>query len=100
MSGINIFEDDWRDCLRAHYAYVIREHDTNNEQSLITVLVQTGFTESEILSMRQEIVVELGWVEPAPPQIEAPVYEAEPEEQPAPLEVAEPIETGPLVAFD
>lgn len=80
MSGIDIFQDDWRDCLRAHYAYVIRERDANNEQSLITVLMQTGFTESEILSMRQEIVLELGWVEPAPPQVAAPAeaLEAEP----------------------
>ncbi len=62
--SINIFEEEWRNCLRAHFAYVIRERDTNNEQSLITVLRQTGFTDDEIAAFRQETWRELGWLEP------------------------------------
>ncbi len=61
MNAQNIFEDDWRDCLRAHFAHVIKERDTNNETSLITVLAQTGFTETDIDAMRDEVLAELGW---------------------------------------
>ncbi|MEP7285837.1 MAG: hypothetical protein ABI947_08725 [Chloroflexota bacterium] len=48
----NPFDDDWRDCLCAHYIYVLHEQDTNNEESLGEVLIATGFTESDIVSLR------------------------------------------------
>ncbi len=59
--NISIFEDEWRDCLRAHLFHVIRERDVNNERSLITVLLQTGFSADEIAAMRAEAIAELGW---------------------------------------
>ncbi len=61
MNTQNIFEDDWRACLRAHYAHVIKERDTNNETSLFTVLLETGFTEEDIIALRGEVLAELGW---------------------------------------
>jgi hypothetical protein len=61
MNVQNIFENEWRACLRAHYFHVIRERDTGNEQSLITVLLQTGFTDEDIDTMRLEALAGLAW---------------------------------------
>jgi hypothetical protein len=61
MSTTNIFEEDWRDCLRAHYFHVIKERDENNERSLVTVLLQTGFTEEDIAALRNAALAEYGW---------------------------------------
>ena len=58
---ISLFEDEWKECLRAHYDHVVREHDENNEASLISVLIQTGFTQDEIELMRAGIVASLDW---------------------------------------
>jgi hypothetical protein len=60
MSAPNIFEEDWRDCLRAHLFHVLRERDTRNEHSLISVLLQTGFTEDEISALRTQALMALG----------------------------------------
>jgi len=60
MEQQNLFENDWIDCLRAHYAHVIREQDTNNEQSLVSVLLETGFTDNDIETMRSEVRISLG----------------------------------------
>src|SRR5581483_4325162 len=60
MSAPNIFEEDWRDCLRAHLFHVLRERDTRNEHSLISVLLQTGFTEDEISALRTQALIALG----------------------------------------
>ena len=32
MNQENLFEQDWRNCLRAHYAHVVRERDVINER--------------------------------------------------------------------
>lgn len=48
MSSRSIFYDDWRDCLRAHFVHVINNNDMLNAVSLRTVLLDTGFTASEI----------------------------------------------------
>jgi hypothetical protein len=61
MSTVNIFEEDWRDCLRAHYFHVVKERDVNNERSLVTVLLQTGFTEEDIAALRSAALAEYGW---------------------------------------
>src|SRR5258708_14324155 len=83
---ISLFEDDWKECLRAHYDYVVREHDDNNEGSLISVLVQTGFTQDEIDMMRAEKVASLDEDFDAVAEVEAePIEYIE-----APVEVAEP----------
>jgi hypothetical protein len=60
----NIFEEDWRNCLRAHYFHVLRERDERNERSLITVLKQTGFTDEEITALRTQTLIALGWYSP------------------------------------
>src|SRR5258706_6397245 len=71
----NPFAINWQDCLRAHYNHVVREHDLNNEQSLITVLIDTGFSEDDILALREAIV---GPVEqPEPEGDEVAVLEAD-----------------------
>jgi hypothetical protein len=77
MSTINIFEDDWRDCLRAHYFHVIAERDVNNERSLVTVLLQTGFTEDDIAVLRSAAMAEYGWESETPAtEADAPPVES------------------------
>jgi hypothetical protein len=49
---INPFDDEWRDCLRAHYAHVIRTGDKVTEPSLTVVLHQVGFSDSELAELR------------------------------------------------
>ncbi len=60
MSAPNIFEEDWRNCLRAHLFHVLRERDSRNEHSLISVLLQTGFGEDEITALRTQTLMALG----------------------------------------
>jgi hypothetical protein len=48
----NIFTDDWRDCLRAHYSHVVRTEDHVTEPSLHKVMNAAGFSESELAEMR------------------------------------------------
>jgi hypothetical protein len=48
----NIFADDWRDCLRAHYNHVVRTEDHVTEPSLHKVMNAAGFSESELAEMR------------------------------------------------
>jgi hypothetical protein len=52
MSDNNIFADDWRDCLRAHYSHVVRTEDHVTEPSLHKVMNAAGFSESELAEMR------------------------------------------------
>jgi hypothetical protein len=47
----NPFDDEWRDCLRAHYIHVVRSGDTLTEPSLNRVLNQVGFSESELAEL-------------------------------------------------
>ena len=61
MNEENLFEQDWRDCLRAHYVHVVSERDVVNEESLITVLRQTGFSDEDITAIRAETAAALGW---------------------------------------
>jgi hypothetical protein len=44
----SIFSEDWRDCLAAHYTYVIRENDQRTERSLRGVLINAGFNEDAL----------------------------------------------------
>jgi hypothetical protein len=44
----NPFYDEWRECLREHYLYVIRNDDMVTEPTLRTVLMSMGFTEEEL----------------------------------------------------
>lgn len=48
----NIFADEWRECLRAHYKHVIRNNDHVTEPSLRVVMHQAGFDEPELAELR------------------------------------------------
>ncbi|MCB9452268.1 MAG: hypothetical protein H6672_12575 [Anaerolineaceae bacterium] len=52
MAEENIFADEWRDCLRAHYQHVIRTGDQVTEPSLRVVMHQAGFDDSELAELR------------------------------------------------
>ena len=72
MNQGDLFQQDWHNCLQAHYEHVIREQDALNERSLITVLNEIGYSMADITAMRHEIVARLGLPEPVE---EAPVVE-------------------------
>ncbi len=55
MSTQNIFGDEWRACLHAHYLDVLQKKDMRNEESLRSVLLQVGFTESELAAIREGV---------------------------------------------
>jgi hypothetical protein len=48
----DIFADEWRECLRAHYMHVIRTRDKVTEPSLTVVMHQAGFDTSELAELR------------------------------------------------
>lgn len=48
----NIFQDDWQDCLRAHYMHVIRTEDKVTLPSLTVVMGQAGFNASDLAELR------------------------------------------------
>jgi hypothetical protein len=58
--SIDIFQDDWKACLRAHYFHVIHEQDWKNESSLAAVLLQTGISQEEAALWRREAMREIG----------------------------------------
>jgi hypothetical protein len=47
----NIFGDDWRECLQAHYVHVIRNRDHVTRPTLRVVMQQAGFDESQMAEM-------------------------------------------------
>lgn len=49
-----IFADDWRDCLREQYRYVIRQQDKRTEATLTEVLHEVGFSEDELAALKLE----------------------------------------------
>lgn len=52
MSERSIFFEEWIRCLREHYMQVIRQQDKLTEQSLVKVMLETGFSESELAELR------------------------------------------------
>ncbi|HVU11932.1 MAG TPA: hypothetical protein VHD90_11670 [Phototrophicaceae bacterium] len=44
----NIFAEEWRDCLRAHYTTVVRTNDHVTEKTLRTVMFEAGFSEEDL----------------------------------------------------
>ena len=44
----SIFSQEWRDCLRAHYSYVVRMGDHGTEKTLHNVMIEAGFREDEV----------------------------------------------------
>lgn len=77
----NIFADEWRDCLRAHYMYVVRTEDHVTLPTLTVVMHQAGFNDSELAELRvratlrteqvsDDFVPDLEVLETAPPPAE------------------------------
>ncbi len=56
MSQHDIFFDEWRDCLKAHYLYVVRTEDHVTEPTLRGILLDAGITEGEIEAWYQEAI--------------------------------------------
>lgn len=50
----SIFAADWRDCLIAHYAYVVRADDKRTERSLRGVMHNAGFSDDDL----KQIIIE------------------------------------------
>lgn len=48
----SIFTDEWRDCLREHYKYVIRKQDNVTRKTLEPVLEKMGFREDELRELQ------------------------------------------------
>lgn len=44
----SVFSEEWRDCLRSHYTYVVRTDDRGTERTLRGVMIEAGFNEDEI----------------------------------------------------
>jgi hypothetical protein len=52
MPGPSPFAGDWRDCLRAHYQYVLRSGDTTTERTLVGVLHEVGFSDHDLAELK------------------------------------------------
>lgn len=48
----NVFADEWRECLRAHYQHVIRVQDKVTEPSLTVVMHEAGFSDADLRALR------------------------------------------------
>ena len=48
MPSTSIFAEEWRDCLRAHYTYVVKMNDRGTEKTLRGVMFEAGFTDAEL----------------------------------------------------
>ena len=51
---MSIFADDWRDCLREQYRYVVQQQDQRTEATLTDVLHEAGFSDDELAALRLE----------------------------------------------
>ena len=54
MSAKDLFFEEWRACLRAHYQYVVRTEDHVTEPTLRDVLQLTGIPAEEIEALYEE----------------------------------------------
>ena len=54
MSAEDLFFEEWRACLRAHYQYVVRTEDEVTEPTLREVLQLTGLSAKEIEALYEE----------------------------------------------
>ena len=52
MPGKSPFAEDWRECLRAHYAHVVNVGDKRTEKSLTAVLQGIGYSDKELLDWK------------------------------------------------
>jgi hypothetical protein len=102
MATHNPFYEQWRECLRTHYKFVLNQNDTSNEKSLETVLLQVGFTNEDIRQWRREVrgedIVE-EWIDQAVNGIveeEAPPMQVEAATPDETLEIVQEIEPAPV----
>lgn len=51
MPGPSPFADDWRDCLSAHYQFVVRNEDHVAARTLPGILHELGFSDSELAEL-------------------------------------------------
>ncbi|MBZ0292509.1 MAG: hypothetical protein K8L99_08060 [Anaerolineae bacterium] len=49
---MNVFADDWRDCLREQFMHVVRSGDDITLPSLTRVMHDVGFTDEELAELR------------------------------------------------
>lgn len=52
MAGENVFDNEWRDCLRHHFMYIVRTQDVTTEKSLVAVMQEVGFSDSDLAELR------------------------------------------------
>lgn len=50
----SFFYDEWRDCLRSHYRYVVASNDYITEPTLRAVLLDAGVDEADVQSWYAE----------------------------------------------
>lgn len=48
----DIFADEWRACLQAHYMHVVRNNDRVTEPTLRIVMHDAGFSDAELAELR------------------------------------------------
>jgi hypothetical protein len=88
----DIFADEWRDCLQAHYTHVVRENDLKTLESLKTVMHEVGFRDRDLREMlvvatahvddvAEDFVPDLDILQQAE-QEDAPVVEEAPQDTP------------------
>lgn len=98
---MSIFFNEWRNCLREHYRYVLRTEDWITEKTLREVLLGVGgFSEDELQALYEEIfgpaaptqeeILPPDEVEVVIPQEEFTVDEPPLEEEPPPQEEDKP----------
>ena len=51
---MSIFADEWRACLRAQYKHVVRVNDSTTRESLTGIMLEIGFTDSELAELSVE----------------------------------------------
>lgn len=88
----SIFSEEWRDCLREHYKYVVRNNDKITRQTLEPVLEQMGFREDELRELQVQATMHVDDVaEDFVPELD--ILEQEPVPQTLPDDVnAHPLE--------
>ena len=51
-----VFAEEWRSCLRTQYQRVVQQGETQNERSLLRVLTQLDFSETELEELRMAAI--------------------------------------------
>lgn len=56
----NVFADEWRACLGAHYVHVLAEGDLRNAESLRALLLKAEYSETDVAALEEYVRAELG----------------------------------------